>query len=79
MKVIRFDNGAIANRTEYETDKTDIREVTSEFGHTDDTIELYDDTGRLTSRAIWPIGSKRYMYSYGKNLDPNPMWCKYIY
>ena len=79
MKVIRFDNGDIANRREYTTDKTDIREVASEFGHSEDTLELYNDTGELAARAIWPQGSKCYMYSYGRNLDANPNWCKYIY
>lgn len=79
MKVIRFDNGEIANRREYQTSKTNIREVAAEFGRTEDTIELYDETGALIARAIWPQGSKCYMYSYGKNLDENPAWCNYIY
>lgn len=79
MKVIRFDNGEVANRREYTTSKTDIRKITAEFGRSNDTIELYDETGILIARAIWPIGSKCYMYSYGKNLDTNPNWCKYIY
>lgn len=79
MKVIRFDNGDIANRREYETDKKDIRAVAAEFGHADDTVELYDDTGALIARAFWPMGSKCYMYSYGGNLNENPDWCKYIY
>lgn len=78
MTVIRFDNGPVANRTEYTTDITDIREIVAKYGHTEDTLELYDD-GTLIARAIWPLGSKCYMYSYGKNLDPNPAWCHYIY
>lgn len=79
MKVIRFDNGEIANQREYSTEKTDIREIAEEFGHTSDTLELYDDAGKLIARATWPMGSKCYMYSYGKNLDANPAWCRYIY
>lgn len=79
MKVIRFDNGDIPNRREYTTDKTDIREIAAEFGRSEDTVELYDDDGQLVARAIWPQGSKCYMYSYGGNLDANPNWCKYIY
>lgn len=79
MKVIKFDNSEIANRREYQINKTDIREIAAEFGRTEDTIELYDDTGILIARAIWPQGSKCYMYSYGKNLRENPEWCNYIY
>lgn len=79
MKVIRFDNDEIANRTKYTTEKTDIREIAAEFGRANDTVEIYDDAGKLIARAIWPMGSKCYMYSYGKNLDENPSWCNYIY
>ena len=52
MKVIRFDNGDIANSTEYTTDRTDIREIAAEFGRPEDTLELYDDIGNLIARAI---------------------------
>lgn len=80
MKVVRVDNGPVANRREYQTEEKNIRKIAEEYGRTDDTLELYDESGELTARAIWPIGSKCYMYSYGKNLDKNvPEWCKYIY
>lgn len=79
MKVIRFDNEGIANRTEYITDETDIRDIAAKFGHARDTVELYDENDILVARAIWPMGSKVYMYSYGENLDPNPIFCHYIY
>lgn len=79
MTVIRFDNGDISNRTSYETQLTDIREVAAEFGHTDDTMELYNDSGELVAKATWPQGSKVYMYCTGKNLSPNPSWCVWRY
>lgn len=79
MRVIRIDNGEVANRREYTTDQTDIRKVAAEYGRAWDTLELYDDAGTLVARAIWPIGSKCYMYSYGGNLDANPAYCEYIY
>lgn len=78
MKVVRFDNGPIANRSQYETELTDIREATDKYGHTDDVVELYTDSGELVARAVWPVGYKCYRYAYGKNLHPNPAWCVYV-
>lgn len=79
MKVVRFDNGPVANRAEYTTDLENIRDVATKFGHTEDTLELYNDNGDLVAVATWPMGSKVYKYCYGKNLDPNPCWRVFIY
>lgn len=79
MKVIRFDNGDIANRTEYKTDLTDIRQVAAEFGHTEDTLELLTDSGEVVAKATWPQGSKVYKFCSGKDLSPNPAWCVWRY
>lgn len=79
MKVLRFDNGFIANASEYETDNTDIREIAQIYGHTDDTMELYDDDGNLVAVATWPQGSKVYKYCTGKNLDPDPSLRVFVY
>lgn len=54
MKVIRFDNEGPANRGEYISSKTSIREIAMEYGHTQDTIELYDDDDVLVAIATWP-------------------------
>ena len=78
MKVIRFDNEGPANRTEYETDLTDIRDVAAKYGHTEDTLELYDNDGTLVAVATWPQGYRVYKYCYGKNLDPNPIYRVFI-
>jgi hypothetical protein len=75
---IRYDNGMVANRTDYTTDLTDIREVAQKYGHTEDTMELYDDDGQLVAVATWPQGSKVYKYCTGKNLDPNPAWRVFV-
>lgn len=79
MKIIRFDNEGPANRTEYETDKANIRDIAMEYGHTEDTLELYDDNGELVAIATWPQTGGNYKYSYGKNLDPNPIYRVFIY
>lgn len=78
MKVIRFDNEGPANRTEYETDLTDIREIAAIYGHTADTLELYDDTGTLVAVASWPQTGGGYKYCTGKNLDPNPIYRVFV-
>ena len=72
MRVVRFDNGDIPNRSEYTTSITDIRQIPQEYGHSDDTLELYTDDGDLKAIATWPQGSKVYKYCTGGNLDPNP-------
>lgn len=79
MKLIRFDNDGFPNRTEYETDNENIRELAMEYGHTRDTLELYTNNGELIAVATWPQGSRVYKFSYGKNLDPNPSWRIFIY
>lgn len=79
MKVIRFDNEGPANRTEYETDMTNIRDVAAEYGHTEDTLELYDNSEELVAVATWPQGSRVYKYCYGDNLGPNPNYRLFIY
>lgn len=79
MTVIRFGNEGPANRAEYKTEKTNIRDVAAEFGHTEDTLELYTDAGELVAVATWPQGSRVYKYSYGGNLDPNPIYRVFIY
>lgn len=79
MKVVRFDNGPVANRREYTTDIDNIREIAAKYGRSEDTLELYTDSDELVGVAIWPQGSKVYKYSYGKNLDVNPGYRVYIY
>lgn len=79
MIVVRYDNGPIANRGEWETDMADIREIAQKYGHTDDVVELYNDNRELVARAIWLFGYKCYKYSYGANLHQNPAWCIYDY
>lgn len=80
MKIIRFDNGPVANRREYDAPKgTTIRDAAQIYGRTDDTLELYDDAGGLVGVATWPQGSKVYMYCTGGDLDPNPNWRVYKY
>lgn len=80
MRIIRYDNGPIANRTEYDAkENITIREAVRIYGHTDDTIELYDDTGALVAVATWPQGSRVYKYCSGKDLDPNPAWRVFRY
>lgn len=79
MIVIRFDNGPVANRTQYETKIKDIREVAAKYGHTEDTMELYTDDGDLVGVATWPQGSRVYKYCYGKNLDQDPCCRVFIY
>ena len=75
MKVVRFDNGPIANRREYETDRSiTIDEAVAIYGRTEDTLELYGDDGELIALATWPQGRKIYKFCTGKNLDPNPAW-----
>lgn len=73
MRIIRYDNGPVANRTEYDHDgDLSIYDAAMIYGRTDDTIELYNDAGTLVAMATWPQGSKVYMYCTGKNLSPNP-------
>jgi hypothetical protein len=79
MKVIRFDNEGPANRGEYISSKTSIREIAMEYGHTQDTIELYDDDDVLVAIATWPQTGGAYMYCTGKNLDPNPIYRVFIH
>lgn len=79
MKLIRFDNEGPANRTEYETGITNIREAAKEYGHTEDTLELYADSGELVGVATWPQGSKVYKYCDGADLDANPVYRVFVY
>lgn len=76
--VKRYDNGEIANLTEYDTECGDIREIAQQYGRAEDTLELYDGDD-LIAMATWPKGSKVYKYCTGKNLSPNPAWRVWVY
>ena len=78
MKVVRFDNEGPTNRSEYETQETDIRKIAQEYGHAFDTLELYDDAGELVAIATWPQGWRVYKYCTGENLDPNPSYRVFV-
>lgn len=79
MKITRIPNNNWDTQTYQDIPDTTIRDAVTKYGHSEDTIELYDNNNKLIGRAIWPTGSKCYLYSYGKLLDPNPQWCQYIY
>lgn len=69
--VVRQDNhSSIAAPQEYRTASQDIRYIAAHFGHTQDTLELYNENDRLIARAIWDDTKQHYRYSTGDNLKP---------
>lgn len=78
MKVIVYSRNFYGRKV-YDTELTDIRDVAAEFGCADDSLTLCDDDFTPVSRAVWPQGSKCYMFAYGDNFDVNPEFCNYIY
>ena len=74
MTLIRTSNDFGRGYDEYETDMTDIKEIAEKYGHTEDTLKLYDDADNLIAIATWPQFGVAYKYCYGDNLSPVPQY-----